>query len=399
MLYESYILTRRLGIVVASMRVCLLVSEIFAWGKYSGYGISARRLGSGLAACGVETYAIVPKRPGQKVKEELDGITIIGYDGWKTLAKDVYREVNADIYHSQEASLATWGALRAMPHRKHVITCMDPWNLNDWWLEFRYDLQGSPHRSLIYPFLWGYYSVTVTGRAVRRANAVCSQAQYLSQKMQNLYHLEKPPISLPNPYSVPRYPIHKAKDPTVCYVARWDPRKRPEIFFELAKKFPNVRFIALGQAHNYKRDEMLRNQYKEIPNLELVGFINPFESDRLQRILDESWIMINVSAREGLPVSYVESAAHRCAILSAIDADGFASRGGYHVKTIDSSSESTELAGHHTGVADFAEGLEWLLENNRWRQRGEAGYQYVINVFDQKKVVEKHISIYNDLMK
>jgi len=380
------------------MRVCLLVSELFAWGKYSGYGSSARRLGSGLAERGIEVYALVPRRPGQKPREKLDGITVLSYPGRQVLSSDIYREANAHIYHSQEASLATIGALRTMPDRKHMLTCMDPWNLRDWWIEFKYDLHDSVRRPLIYPLLWAYYSVTVTGPTVRRVGAVYSQARYLTRKMQGLYRLEKPPVPLPNPYPVPKYPIHKTRRPTVCYLARWDPRKRPEIFFELAMNFPGVRFIALGEAHNHRRDGKLRQQYGNIPNLDLVGFVNPFESEQLQRILDESWIMINTAAREGLPVAFVESAAHRCAILSAIDADGFASRGGYHVDAANSSRQPTELGGQHATVDDYARGLECLLEGNSWREQGEIGYQYVLDVHDQPTVVDKHLAIYDDLL-
>ena len=94
----------------------------------------------------------------------------------------------------------------------------------------------------------------------------------------------------------------------------------------------------------------------------------------------------------------MEAAAHRCAILSAIDADGFASRGGYHVRPLDSSSEPSELGGQHARVDDYAQGLEWLLEDNRWREKGEAGYQYVLKVHDEHEVVDKHIAIYNDLI-
>jgi glycosyltransferase involved in cell wall biosynthesis len=220
----------------------------------------------------------------------------------------------------------------------------------------------------------------------------------LMPKMQRLYHLPDLPGFLPNPHPVPKRAMCKAKRPTVCYLARWDPRKRPEIFFELAMRFPGVRFIALGKAHNPSRDARLRQRYAGIPNLDLVGFVDPFESDQLEHILEKSWIMINTSAREGLPAAYVESAAHRCAILSAVDSDGFASRGGYHVKPVGSSSQPTELGGLHATVDDYAEGLEWLLENDRWREKAEAGFAYFQSVHSQQKVLDAHLDVYRSLL-
>jgi len=380
------------------MRVCFVVSEIFAWGKYGGFGSMVRFLARGLAERGVEVYAIVPRRPGQKPRENLDGFTVLSHPGWAVLAGSVYQQVDADVYHSQEATLATLGARWAMPDRKHVVTCIDPWDCRDWWQEFTYDVKSSPMRGLVYPLLWGYYSPIIVRPAVLRAHAVFSQARFLIPKVQRLYHLPDPPIFLPNPYTVPKRPMHKATHPTVCYLSRWDSRKRPELFFELASTFPNVRFIALGRAHSSRRDAHLRKRYSGIPNLHLVGFINPFESVRLEHILEESWIMINTAAREGLPAAYVESAAHRCAILSAVDSDGFASRGGCHVKAAVSSGQRTQSGGVQATVDDYAKGLKWLLENDRWREKAEAGYQYVWDIHDQQHVVDHHLAVYEGLL-
>jgi glycosyltransferase involved in cell wall biosynthesis len=380
------------------MRVCFLVSEIFGWGKYGGYGRMVRLLAGGLAQRGVEVCAIVPRRPGQRARERVDGFTVLGQPGWAVLSTATYAQVDADVYHSQEATLATLGALRAMPDRKHIVTCIDPWNCRDWWTEFTYDVRGSPTRGLVYPLLWGYYSPAIVRPAVLGVDAVLSQTHFLMPKIQRLYHLIEPPAFLPNPYAVPKRPICKAAEPTVCYVARWDPRKRPEIFFELAIRFPKVRFIALGKAHNRSRDIRLRQRYGGLPNVELVGFVDPFESDRLNRVLERSWIAINTSAREGLPAAYVESAAYRCAILSSVDSDGFASRGGYHIWTAASSRQPAELGGLSTTVDDYAKGLEWLLEHDHWREKGEEGYQYVLDVHDQQKALDDHLATYDGLL-
>ena len=80
------------------------------------------------------------------------------------------------------------------------------------------------------------------------------------------------------------------------------------------------------------------------PNLDMRGFVDQFRSDDLSRILGASWIIMNTSAREGLPNSMLEAAAHRCAILSSVNPDGFAVEFGRHVED-----------------DNFAAGLEWLL--------------------------------------
>ena len=101
-------------------------------------------------------------------------------------------------------------------------------------------------------------------------------------------------------------------------------------------------------------DHLLRKRYGAIGNLELTGFLDRFASPRFAEILSKSWILVNTAAREGLPVTFLEAASYRCAIVSQVDPDGFASGFGYHAK-----------------AGDFETGLRTLLENDRWRARGE----------------------------
>jgi glycosyltransferase involved in cell wall biosynthesis len=151
-------------------------------------------------------------------------------------------------------------------------------------------------------------------------------------------------------------------------VSRWDGRKRPEQFFELARNFPDVDFIAVGGSTEAERDSYLRRNYGNIPNLEMTGFIDQFSSEKLTRILEKSWILVNTSPREGLPNAFLEAAAHKCAILSYTDPDGFASR-----------------FGHHVPENKLAAGLSGLLTDNRWRKSGEDGHAYVREVFSVEK--------------
>jgi glycosyltransferase involved in cell wall biosynthesis len=175
-------------------------------------------------------------------------------------------------------------------------------------------------------------------------------------------------------------PYQKAGIPTVCFVSRWDKRKRPELFFELAKDFPHVRFIAAGKSRDPEYDQLLRQTYGGLPNLELAGFIDQFAGDGLSQLMGKSWILANTAAREGLPNSFIEAAAHGCAILAAVDPDGFASHFGYPVQN-----------------DDFSHGLRCLLENDTWRHLSETGYQYVKNTFALEPAIQRHIDIYSQL--
>ena len=48
---------------------------------------------------------------------------------------------------------------------------------------------------------------------------------------------------------------------------------------------------------------------------------------------------------------------------------------------------------------DFKTGLTALLANEAWRAKGEAGWVYVRDNFEIDAVLERHLRVYEDLMK
>lgn len=359
------------------MRICLICVEIFAWGKYGGFGRATRIIGRELVKRGIEVFAVVPRRKGQKPLEELDGINILSFSPYFPFsAKDLYRKCNADIYHSQEPSFGTYLAMKEMPNRKHIVTFRDPRDFQDWRIE--YELPSLSKLQVLSNYL--YESNFFVKRAVRRADDVFCIAKYLIPKVKFMYCLKSDPHFLPTPVTIPDK-IHKALTPTVCFLARLDRRKRPELFLELAKKFPHVKFIVVGKSRDKKWDTYLRNTYSNLPNLEMPGFIDQFSSDLHSQILEKSWIMVNTSTREALPNAFLEAAAHKCAILSKVDPDGFASQYGYHAKD-----------------DNFSKGLDFLLENQRWKERGELGYEYVKETFEINRAVDQHLAVYEQIL-
>ena len=359
------------------MRICLISVEIFAWGKYGGFGRAARTIGRELVKRGVDVCAVVPRRKGQKAVENLDGIIVFGFPShfpWK--AKKLLKKCNADIYHSCEPSFITYQAIKAMSHKKHISTFRDPRDFDDWKMEFQ---QPSLNRLQVI-FNYFFENNFLVRKCIKHMDGLYTTAHFLIPKAKKKYNLHINPIFLPTPVLIPKN-TEKAKIPTVCYLARLDRRKRPTIYLDLAKKFPSVKFFAIGQARDKQWDVHLKKTYANIPNLEFAGFIDQFRSNEHAQILKQSWIMINTALREGLPNSFLESSAAKCAILSHVDPDGFASMFGYHAKN-----------------DDFEEGLSFLLEKDRWRERGERGYQYVKKTFELNKSIQMHIDIYKELV-
>ena len=358
------------------MRICLLANEIFAWGKIGGFGRATRMIGRELVKRGFEVIAITPRRNSQQPVEVLDGMRVLGFDPKNPFtAYRLYQQADADIYHSEEPSFSTFLAMQAMPKRKHLITFQDTRRINDWLINLRYP---SLNRVQVLTD-WLYEDNPFTRYAIHHAQGLFASARFLIPRAKEIYHLKQAPEFLPNPVYLPKE-TQKATVPTVSFVSRLDRLKRPELFLQLARSFPEVRFVAAGVSRNPVYGQFLREQASSLPNLSMPGFIDPFDSDDFTGLLGRSWILANTSPKEGLPNVFIEAAAHRCAILSSVDPDGFTTNYGVHVHD-----------------DDFSAGLRKLLENDFWREQAAKGFDYVSSTFSADKSIDQHVRIYQSL--
>ncbi|MCC6003727.1 MAG: glycosyltransferase family 4 protein [Thermofilum sp.] len=370
------------------MRVAFIVSETFTEKRRGGFGWLVRLVGRELAKRGFEVTVLAWRDPGCPEKYSVDGIEVITYPyAFETKSvvrhlRDYYgfarlvRRVKADIFISIEAMVETLIAEILAHSAKHVVWAQDPFDWSD------YQLLGSvdPNYRISKARFWA--NKIVFGMAYRRADLVLSQARYYADKLRRLYGVDPGRVVyLPNPVDpIPEgKDLEKGEEPSVCYLARMDPQKRYWLFFELAKQFPEVRFIAMGRPNVLYEDRYkeIAGKYAGLPNLEIKGFVSEEEK---RSILSRCWIMVLPSIREGLPIAMLEALAHKCALLSSVNPGGLTERFGYWARR-----------------DDFAEGLKWLLEGDRWRGLGEEGYKYVRENHDMMKILNGFIDLLKQL--
>ena len=369
------------------MKICYVSPEVFGWGVHGGFGYITRTLSRELTNRGFDVSVVTQRRSGQGLVEDLDGVTIIGFNSFsrvnypfnsilaKCFSQSSYIKAQADIYHSQEASYNTLIAQSACPTKKHIITFQDPYDEEEWrriatvdpryTLNLRNKIRIKVERSIL-------------TKACKKADGLFTQAYFLSARAKGLFKLQKDPEFLPNPIPIPRELSGKRDDPTVCFLARWDPQKRVEIFFELAIKNPEIQFIAMGHSHSYELDRLLRRKYCKIPNLVLTGFVSEKEKSR---ILGESWALVNTSIREALPVSFLEALAHKTPIISGENPDNLTRYHGYHVVS-----------------DDYDSALRKMIEDPNRARKGEDGRKLVKEVYSLDKVVDRHIDVYERIL-
>jgi glycosyltransferase involved in cell wall biosynthesis len=366
------------------MRICFIVSEYFEWGQLGGYGTITRALAEGLVQRGHQVFALVPKRTKEaKLHQpdvgEIAGVTVIGLPH-SYLARigrrHLYRMPAADIYVNVDARFDSWLAMKLNPKARHCIWFIDPMDFDTFWSRHNEDPGNAGNLEKLRMKLVFETLQFFGRRAVRGADILLAQSQQGCEIAHELFRTSEPVLFAPNPVDVPEGTIEKAPAPVVLFLGRFDWQKQPGTFFTLAPKFPDVQFVAAGAASDPSVDRELRERFAGIPNLSLPGVVRGAEKTALLR---RSWILCNTSLREGLPRSFQEALAHRCAILSALDPDSYVSRFGYHARD-----------------RDFQTGLRSLLEENRWRALGDAGHEAIRATHGCEHAIDTHESIYGD---
>lgn len=359
--------------------VCILTSQYFDWGIYGGFGSMSRKLAESLAQAGFRVSVIVPGRQGQQPREVIGGVEVRSFSARNIIeACRVIRESDADVFHSQDPTVLTYLAQRFHPGRTHLVTSRDPRDLKDWWTEFLY---ATPKRRLMTPFNYLTEASLLVRLGVQGAQGVFCPAHFLKEKVKRLYRLPVLPSLLPNLIDVPASLPRKGEQPTFTYLARWDKRKRPWIFLELARQFPEYRFVAVGQGSASAErgfDEELRRRHRDVPNLEMPGLINRFkEPERMHRLLSDTWALVSTAIREGLPLTFLEAAAYGCPIISRVDPDQFATKFGQQVHD-----------------DDYAAAIRRLLADAPL-EKGRAGYEYVRATYETSAALNAHIAQYD----
>ena len=130
-------------------------------------------------------------------------------------------------------------------------------------------------------------------------------------------------VFLPNIVDRVDGPTIKSEKPQVIFLGRLDPIKRPWLFVELARFFPAVEFLMLGQPHFKGRGSWAAHDLP--PNVRLFGHV---DGALKHQIVSSAWVLVNTSIHESLPTSVLEALARETPILSFTNQDNVTSRFG-----------------------------------------------------------------------
>lgn len=338
----------------------------------------AKTLAIVLAENGYDVVVAVPRRDGQDRLTQTGAYTVLGLNAGEIINPKLYARIKADLYHSQSPNLMSAAALLGRPEAKHIITCRDPRVFRDWVIEIRDATWKRKIRNIALMF---FEEGPIVSWAVRKVDCVAYAARFLERNITEMYRPTTPLRFLPNIEDVPKVIPEKAPEPTVCFVGRFDRRKRPEIYIQLAATFPDVTFLMVGKAEDAAWQAKLESLAAQVPNLRLLGYLDKFDDDQFYDVYDSSWIFVNTASREAHPLTFFEAAGRGCAILSYVNPDDFASEFGYWANE-----------------EDFDTGLSYLLKGDKWRHQGAKGHDYVEKYYRHEIAANAHLELYSELL-
>lgn len=169
----------------------------------------------------------------------------------------------------------------------------------------------------------------------------------------------------------------------VVWVARAMPAKRPQIFLDLARAFPQQAFTLVAPGHGDTFEQDLKREASRLPN---VTHVPSMTLDQVQDLFAQARLLVSTSCFEGFPNTFLEASLQECPILSLdIDPDDYLTRTGAGVLVKD----STEL--HHQLAA--------LLSNDEaLLAMGRRGRQAVLEEYEAEQVATRYLSVFRQAM-
>lgn len=387
--------------------------------SHGGFGFLTKQKAEYLANIGVNVHAILPasaydRENNEDWETEKNGVSLHFYKSPDKMSENFFKSIygkftqhwvrnsnldnilnsiKVDVFHSEEPGLFT---LQSMKYsKKQVVVFQDPYDRDDFRIMERAEKEYLSCMDSKIPSNGDKFNRLKLKLAMNSRNYVkkilqlipkeyiYAEANFISGKVKKMYNLDFYPKYLPNPYEIGNQNYRKSDIPTVAWIGRFDPQKRPDIALDTASKMPDVDFYFIGKSTEYKpyRDieTGLKIKFSQYNNIHFKEFIT--EEEKFE-ILGKSWIFLNSSVREGLPVSFLEAMKTKTCLVASVDPDQYTSNFGVKVE-------------HN----NYRKAIGEAITDKLFQGKGELGFNHLTQVHEISKVMNKHLDIYNSLIK
>lgn len=348
-----------------------------------GAEVQQAYLARGLVEAGCRVTAITLDH-GQPDGEIRDGVRVLkcfqpsaGLPGLRYVHPRItglwqaMKRANANIYYQRSASMVT--GLMALYGRRHGRPTLFSGASDTNFIPGRENIRYARDRAL---FRYGLNNVTEVVLQTGRQQALLEK------------HYGRRGAVIRSCYQAPDGTANARPGGVVLWVGTIREVKRPEMFVEIARMLPGVRFRLVGGP--MEGDHAMRNRFEKlkslaagIPNLELAGFV-PFAQVEVH--FDRASILVSTSSNEGFPNTFLQAWARGIPVVSTFDA-GTADPGGELPFSLVSTAE------------EAVREIKRLVEDVEcWRQRSQSGQTYFLKHHSIESTVQDYLTLFHDLL-
>jgi glycosyltransferase involved in cell wall biosynthesis len=362
------------------LRIGVITDEFFdlSLGRMGGFGWAARQLGRIFGedpSYGVDLVYLASELAAERSKGETvtQGHRVILRRSTRLANLLAARREKFDLLLTIDYNLGHSVWMRSVPRTPCIVWIRDPRTAADVEKIRTLKIPGASGEAPQGLYCHDGHSLNRIAEEAKwlgRKLLFATPAPHLAEKCEGTYGFEPWDIRLlPNAVSANSETdtrrAAKSARPSVIFLGRVDPIKRPWIFSALAARFPQADFKIMGQPHFHGPGTWVP---KGLPaNLEMLGHVDGQEKSSL---LSAAWVTVNTSIHEALAISFMESLAHGTPLLSCQNPGFVVSRYGIYTGRYDGDGMDS--------LDSFSAGLSTLLDSPSLRRDlGQNGREWV----------------------
>lgn len=220
---------------------------------------------------------------------------------------------------------------------------------------------------------------------IKLANVVIAQTE--SQRNMLVNNFSKNCYIIKNAFPLSDHQLLPEKDnpPIVLWASTIRAIKQPELFLDLAKELPDVKFLMIGgeELNNASLYNAIKEESSSIPNLNFPGFV-PFHE--VENYFQRASVFVNTSIYEGFPNTFIQAWMNYTPTVTLnADPDGLIreKRMGFHSQVFDQMVKDVAL----------------LIEDKQLREEmGTNGREYVEKNHNISDIAGQYIDVFNRIM-
>lgn len=363
------------------MKVCVVSLNLAAYfdtrprSKYGGAEVQAAFVACALQAQGVEVTLVVADRPDdvripyptESAYRTAEGIPVLRFFHPRmTGINDALARADADVYYQRNAGMVT--GLAAHYARKHGRPFVYGAG-SDTDFVFRKLLISGVRDKVMYQY------------GLRRSNGVVVQNEAQLAVAKAMLQV---PVAMISNGVLPAEHAQPNTGGPVLWAGALRPVKRPDLFVELARRFPSREFVIMGSATSTSGSyaAAIEKEARTVSNIRLAGWL---PNSEVIREIAKASLVVNTSDAEGFPNVYLEAWNYGVPVVSFNDVDGLL--------------ENDRLGALCKDIDDMEQKVRSLLENEtEMTAARERARRVVAERFSPEVLGPKYVAFFESLL-